>query len=131
MKTGYIRKAKLLAKENNKDRPSGSSDTKAWWKKVWSFKLPTKVKIFWWQVSLDIIPTEANLARQHIPILHACRLCGYSEASSTHAIFSCPWVKQVWRDAKIIIPKEMVYKGVTIDFLEAVLRHNGNNKEDL
>lgn len=53
--SGYTRRAETLAKGKNREAPSGSSGEWEWWKKIWNFKTPTKVKIFLWQLSLDII----------------------------------------------------------------------------
>lgn len=45
----------------------------------------------------EIIATEANLVRQHVPGKPRCLLCGFHYANTTHAIFYCQVSRQCWK----------------------------------
>ena len=45
------------------------------WKKVWSLNIPPKVRTFMWRACLDVLPTNANLARRKVRIDTKCSLC--------------------------------------------------------
>lgn len=129
--SGYMKRAETMAKRKNREVPSYSLGECDWWKKIWNLKTPTKVRIFWWQTSLDFIPAEANLMRHHVTILPSCRLCGFSNASTIHVIFYCPWVREVWREAGVLLLKEPDLRGETIDFLEGILQNNTHTKGEM
>ncbi|XP_073311023.1 uncharacterized protein [Primulina huaijiensis] len=52
--------------------------------------IPPKVRIFWWRVMHNIIPTEQNLRAHHVPVLGECPLCRQPCDSTVHALFICP-----------------------------------------
>lgn len=124
VKTSYLRAAQIRDQRIKGYRPSGSKTSGEWWKSLWNLKIPPKVRIFWWQVSWDIIPSEQNLMIHHIPTPQACRLCGFVEASTTHALFRCPFVKKVWSYYKISIPGNVRCRVNTIDFLQDLFHIN-------
>lgn len=82
------------------------------------------MKIFWWQVSWDIIPAEENLARHHIPTPQVCPLCGFAKAGTIHVLFHCPLVKNTWSYFNILIPNRVVETVNTIDYLEHLFHLN-------
>jgi hypothetical protein len=48
-------------------RPSHSTGTdNPLWMKVWKAKVPPKVRVFWWKILNDFIPSRANLYRRHM-----------------------------------------------------------------
>ncbi|XP_073119812.1 uncharacterized protein [Henckelia pumila] len=73
----------------------------AWWKFIWNLNIPPKVKILWWRLSHDIIPTSANLKDHHIPIPPSCIFCGFYCDSSVHALFLCPVMRKVWKQTDL------------------------------
>ncbi|KAL5569243.1 hypothetical protein UlMin_025818 [Ulmus minor] len=48
-----------------------------WWNSLWSSELPSKIKIFWWRLVRDFLPTTWNLNAHHIPAIQKCALCRY------------------------------------------------------
>lgn len=67
-----------------------------WWSFFWSLSLPPKVRLFWWSVSQDTIPSNLNLVRHHVPVMVSCSLCGYASDSTCHALFFCTSIKHLW-----------------------------------
>lgn len=118
VKSGYRLWFERTIRERNKLQPTSSDNHSKWWKVGWNLKMPPKVKVFWWSLSWDILPTELNLSRMHVPITSACSLCGFGEASSIHAIFLCPVVYKVWKEEGFVIPKRRNVGKETIEFLE-------------
>lgn len=82
------------------------------------------MKIFWWQLSWDIIPTEANHEKHHVPILPSCKFCGFSKATSIHSIFECMFVRKIWRELAIVLPKGHSKEISVIDFLSMLFKMN-------
>lgn len=37
-------------------------------------------------------------------MLPSCTLCGFSRANSLHYVLFCPFVKDVWREASVLLP---------------------------
>ncbi|KAL8473004.1 hypothetical protein ACS0TY_030007 [Phlomoides rotata] len=92
VKSGYL---VPLSKEMQ-EGASNHKNEENWWKKVWNLNVPPRIKIFMWKLSLDLIATEGNLAKHHVPLSPHCNLYGYVWASSIYAIFLCKAVKGNW-----------------------------------
>uniref|UniRef100_A0A803PCT3 RNase H type-1 domain-containing protein n=1 Tax=Cannabis sativa TaxID=3483 RepID=A0A803PCT3_CANSA len=93
VKTGYH----LAVSLDSMDEHSSSSSHRHWWNRLWSLRLPKKVKIFAWRLVNDALPTSVNLAHRKITPFTACTLykCGWESAG--HAIFCCDRAKAVWK----------------------------------
>ncbi|XP_073120144.1 uncharacterized protein [Henckelia pumila] len=109
-------KGKYLVRDGYKvalgffDPPATSSEhqSRGWWQFLWSLNIPPKVRIFWWRVLHDIIPTSKNLLSHHVPVAGTCPLCCSSCDSTTHALFFCVVVKSCWKDTRFwVILKQM------------------------
>jgi hypothetical protein len=51
---------------NKKEGPPASSENGRWWGVLRKLKVPPKVRIFWWRVINNFLPSNAELARRHI-----------------------------------------------------------------
>ena len=56
-----------------KDRPI--------WNKIWSFKVPPKVKNFLWRACSTILPTRDNLHRRKLHVELGCGFCCQKQQS--------------------------------------------------
>jgi hypothetical protein len=56
---------------------------------LWKCKVPPKVRVFWWRVSHDFRPCQANLHRKHIERLGTCTFCGMEEETTFHSLTQC------------------------------------------
>lgn len=54
---------------------SSLSKVHNWWRCLWSLDIPPKIRVFWWRIFHDIIPTGANLAKHHVPVSRWCPFC--------------------------------------------------------
>lgn len=131
VKTGYMRCMEVIENKASKLKPEGSKRNKKCWEELWSLKVPPKLKIFWWQLYWNILPTEGNLSRRQVPISPSCGLCGYSRASTLHAMFLCANVREVWREMAISLPKGADTESDPIDFLQCLIFHNNGVIMDL
>jgi hypothetical protein len=71
-----------------------------WWPKLWKLKIPPKVRIFWWRVLNNFLPSKAELKRRHVAQEDHCESCGEAGESVFHIAISCPLAVQFWREVK-------------------------------
>lgn len=62
---------------------------------IWKAKVPLRIKIFSWQLSLDRLPSSQQIAIRHGPTTGNCSLCGAVEDVG-HIFFSCSLAKFAW-----------------------------------
>ncbi|KAK6132750.1 hypothetical protein DH2020_033555 [Rehmannia glutinosa] len=79
--------------------PSGSS-TNPVWKKIWSFEVPPRFKMFAWRCASAALATMDNLAAHHIISSDICPLCQVPE-DANHIFFECDFAKSVLRASGI------------------------------
>jgi hypothetical protein len=72
------------------------------WKKLWKQKVPPKVRVFWWRVMHDFMPSQASLNRQYIDPIANCESCGTPRETTFHTPVECPAAKEIWRRLKKI-----------------------------
>jgi hypothetical protein len=67
------------------------------WKKIWSLKLPGKIKIFLWRLLHNSLPTRRNIKRKHVELDTVYPMCYRADEDGGHLFLKCKKVKQVWR----------------------------------
>ncbi|KAK1669324.1 hypothetical protein QYE76_057483 [Lolium multiflorum] len=67
----------------------------AHFKDMWESRVPLKIKIFSWQLALDKLPSNLQIATRHGPSTGGCALCGAPE-DATHIFFSCSLAQFAW-----------------------------------
>lgn len=77
---------------------SNTSYVHNWWTVLWSLPIPPNIKVFWWKLFHNIIPTGSNLQKHHVSVSSWCSFCFTSEDSTCHALFFCSAVKHIWKD---------------------------------
>lgn len=82
------------------DRPGSSSDTD--WKEIWKLEVPPKVRIFWWRVLHEFLPTRQVLHRRHIEKIANCEVCGEPKETIKHVLVDCTVARSFWRQARTI-----------------------------
>jgi ribonuclease HI len=83
--------------EDFKRKEPSSTNNQHWWKKVWKLKVPPKVRIFWWRVLNNFLPSKAELKRRHIAQEDHCETCGSPEESLYHVVVSCTLAGSFWQ----------------------------------
>ena len=66
------------------------------WQKLWKSKVPPKVRVFWWRIIHDYLPSKANLHRRHIDPLSICDTCGARDETTFHALVECTYARLFW-----------------------------------
>ena len=98
--------------------PSPSSNTmSSSWNALWSSNISLKVKIIWWRLVHDFIPTTWNLNQHHKPAILSCALCGNGEETTLHGIFLCSAMKPIWKSSKWSQLLEVARHGSMIDLV--------------
>jgi hypothetical protein len=80
-----------------------SSEDQLWWKKVWKLNVPPKIRIFWWRLMQNYLPSKAELMRRHVTHEDHCEACGEQGESLYHVVFQCTHAIQFWRAVKELI----------------------------
>jgi hypothetical protein len=65
-------------------------------KKNWKLEVPPKVRVFWWRVLHEFLPTKQILFRRHIEPMAFCEVCGEPEESIRHVLLDCTVARQFW-----------------------------------
>lgn len=66
------------------------------WAKLWSLKVPSKVKIFLWRCLHNAVPCMGVLANRHIATSGQCPICKLHAEDVSHMLFSCGRAKEIW-----------------------------------
>lgn len=117
VKSGYHMRMEKIRAEVEGQKPSNSAKSSDWWENTWNLKVPPKLKIFWWELCLDIIATDEKLKNHHEHISPSCQLCGFNRATTIHAIFRCPFVKSVWHGYGVVVPTKRAEVDDSMQFL--------------
>ena len=64
-------------------------------KGLWTARLPLKIKVFFWQLFRNRLPTSANVAKRNGPSSGLCVVCNVVE-DANHVFFRCPLACFAW-----------------------------------
>jgi len=70
------------------------------WSEIWNLKVPPKVKVFWWRVLHEFLPTRLVLHRKYIEPIANCEACGADSESIRHVLVECLVAKSFWEQTK-------------------------------
>ncbi|OEL33561.1 hypothetical protein BAE44_0005421 [Dichanthelium oligosanthes] len=70
-------------------------------------KIPPEIRIFWWRVINNFMPTKAELRRRHVIQESHCEVCGVPVEDLYHVAVDCP-VARFWEATNISSPKTVV-----------------------
>ncbi|CAH9090018.1 unnamed protein product [Cuscuta epithymum] len=78
----------------------GEFNSPSWlgWTFVWRWKLPPKIKLFFWQLCCGLLPTRVNLRSRGVDCVMEYGLCGEEVESSSHLFVKCPISKEAWKE---------------------------------
>ncbi|KAK8502385.1 hypothetical protein V6N12_046171 [Hibiscus sabdariffa] len=69
---------------------------------VWALKLPSKIKIHFWRVINNFIPTFSNLVTRKISVQTQCLLCQSESESVSHLVKGCSFAQQILSELGIL-----------------------------
>lgn len=89
--------------------------------------MPPKVKVFWWRVLREFIPTKDNvLQRRHIEPLGFRDICGADRESIKHTLLECTIARIFWQEMRILsgakLPHYTLILGQVTYYNQAYLR---------
>jgi hypothetical protein len=64
-------------------------------------KVPPKVRVFWWRVIHNFLPTQANLHYRHMERFATYTFCGSKPEIIFHALVECEPAIQFWHRLKM------------------------------
>ncbi|OMO55834.1 hypothetical protein COLO4_35856 [Corchorus olitorius] len=96
VKIGYIVGKSLESKIVQKSPSSSHIVADTTWRKIWSMKVPKKIRNFFWRVCSNSIPTNHLLWRRKLKRTPYCPFCDSSNETPEHMLLLCPWTKCVW-----------------------------------
>ncbi|KAM6552088.1 hypothetical protein CsatB_001896 [Cannabis sativa] len=66
------------------------------WRYIWGAKTHSRLKMFWWRILSNCLPTRERIGCS-IPLMDMlCPLCSSSIESSLHLFWDCTYAKAVW-----------------------------------
>jgi hypothetical protein len=74
-------------------RAAGGRDK---WNRLWSMKLPSKIKVFCWRLALNSMPTASVLKSKNLEKTSNCKICGAEEDTWDHSLLYCTMSRCVW-----------------------------------
>ncbi|GMN45905.1 hypothetical protein TIFTF001_015095 [Ficus carica] len=85
----------------SKDKPSSANNLvgRSWWGRLWSLKLPSKVKLFLWRAFHGILPCYDSLGSRGIKCLRGCPRREGGVESVWHCLWDCHVAREQSRNA--------------------------------
>jgi ferredoxin len=107
-----------------------TKETNCWYKELWNWKVPLKIKVFIFLMLEQRILTWENLVKRGFLGPSRCVLCGKYEEFVYHLFMTCKFTKVIWttilRDLKL---KSLWEGGQLVDCLKNCIRKEVNWKE--
>ncbi|KAK0579421.1 hypothetical protein LWI29_026174 [Acer saccharum] len=107
--------------------PPGSSsldESTSWWKALWRFRIPPKIKIFLWRACHHWLPTMLFLAKRGVPSDGLCPRCHKRLESIIHAIWGCRDLGSVRRNCVflhgLVITDDMHFHDLMLLILNSI-----------
>jgi hypothetical protein len=94
-----LKEAQMTEATATTTEAGASGDDRAW-SLLWKLNVPLKVRVFWWRVLHNALPSKAELKRRHVEKESFCDLCGDPEESVYHVCLHCPAAKRFWAEVK-------------------------------
>ncbi|CAN1147309.1 Putative ribonuclease H protein At1g65750 [Linum perenne] len=86
-----IKSAYALIKE------SACLDPNDFWKKIWKWRGPHRVRHFLWLAGQDHLLTNSQRTKGKLANDHSCSLCPSMEENSNHVLRDCNFARETWR----------------------------------
>lgn len=91
-----------LVRENSVNSSEGR-----WWKALWKLDIPPKIRIFWWRILNNFLPSKAELTRRHVAKESHCEACGNPCENLYHTAFECTFALRFWEAVKELTGKKI------------------------
>ncbi|MBA0557442.1 hypothetical protein Golob_014511 [Gossypium lobatum] len=88
-------------------------DSEDYWKIVWKYPSPQRVRVFLWLVLKQKLLSNSERARRGISHSSSCSICGHDIEDLVHVLRDCPSAKDVWR---LVIPDQLKQRVFSVSF---------------
>lgn len=95
VKSGYKQAHKCPTRSNQIPSSSNPIQSKTW-HLVWNANIPTKIKVFYWKLSHNVVAVKGNLVRRNMGHDPTCLVCKHAEETTIHAFLECSWTRAAW-----------------------------------
>ncbi|KAA3478112.1 reverse transcriptase [Gossypium australe] len=102
VKSGYRALTTTLGYYNNNNYLEDGFKT--FYKYLWLLNVPSKIKIHNWRLVNNLLPHYSNLAKRKLAVEVDCPLCKNGIEDSSHMMWSCSWLRSVWKHFQISFP---------------------------
>lgn len=90
-----------MGKHPDPNAPSSSSNNLGlWWKSLWKLNLPSRIKVLFWSLCLDRLPTGFNLIKSGGDVKNCCFFCGTKGEDMYHVFWDCKFIRAKWINSK-------------------------------
>ncbi|GAA0148553.1 hypothetical protein LIER_36749 [Lithospermum erythrorhizon] len=93
VKSAYLLACRMVREKDPSPMPS--SPPSGFWKCLWKWKLPPKVRHFLWRLYTDSLPTGANMCKKGMEVQQMCFFCGQCGEEAVHIFQQCDYVKDI------------------------------------
>lgn len=83
------------------DDTAQNTDLRAFDQRLWNLRVASKIKITFWKIANNFIPTLSNLVARSVAVGSCCPICRGAEETVKHLSRECPVMIQVLRDLKV------------------------------
>ncbi|XP_074289594.1 uncharacterized protein LOC141614747 [Silene latifolia] len=88
---------RTLAKDlDTEEEQSSYHREKTLWNSIWKVDVWPRIKVFFWQLCRDALPTNANIAHRLKSRSELCPICEYRPETSLHSVMGCGGMGRVW-----------------------------------
>ncbi|XP_023919200.1 uncharacterized protein LOC112030766 [Quercus suber] len=95
VRSGYHTARKVMTTKVWAESSSSAAGQQIW-KVLWSLKVPSKLKVFGWRASHEILPTTVSLAKRKILDDDRCHCCKRFAETTIHAVWDCGVAQDIW-----------------------------------
>ncbi|KAF7824053.1 hypothetical protein G2W53_022197 [Senna tora] len=91
-----VKSAYHIISKNMASLSPSTSSTKVNWARIWKLTVTPKIRIFFWRLCHNALPTCLNLGKRGVQILNECPRCRLPNEDTVHTFIGCTWAQLVW-----------------------------------
>ena len=96
---------------------SDGSHLRRFWRSIWSYNIPHKIRHFAWRACIDVLPTKENLVKRKILSDSCCDECKLAEPTLGHLFWNCQRARDIWSLSSLFQESRVQLFGPFMDML--------------
>lgn len=99
-----------------------------WWRDIWKLASPPRIRLFFWCVLKDIVPTGEHLIHRALYGPSWCILCKAASESNVHLFLQCTTIRPLWQNLSSSIGFALSWNGGDLQsaWEDWISRHSGS-----